>query len=477
MEFNDTTKTEDTLTLKKYENFTKDEMIEIKHFSNSDHESNARKEDSDKTQQKDERYDNPFREEKTEINNSIIEMTESSEKRDSKHDSTNSSSNSRENYSPMKIDFMALEENHEYDTFGDNNTVYRKYKLRKRTSKPVVEYQIDEFEEVKDIKKRISNIEPELNTCTFCSMEFSNKQGYNNHMRIHKNKSSTYKCAQCFQTFTENNDLISHKEIHNDESFFICNKCPVAFTNNCDYLIHKASHNTKKVFTCEECEQTYSNKTSIVKHIETHFDRRTKCHLCFKMIKNYNLQSHLRNHETSYECVECGKCLVNKSDYNLHMTMHTGIKLFQCLYCGKGFANNQQRNNHTRVHTNERPYECKICFQKFKDTIGLQRHKVTHDTVKRHQCNVCGKKYFHLQQLRTHSRIHSDFSRYTCQMCGKRFPNAAGLKTHILYIHKKDRPYKCEYCNYSFIIKGQLVRHCKSKRHNNNVYGFMQKDK
>ncbi|XP_069074929.1 zinc finger protein 40 isoform X2 [Pleurodeles waltl] len=54
--------------------------------------------------------------------------------------------------------------------------------------------------------------------------------------------------------------------------------------------------------------------------------------------------------------------------------------------------------------------------------------------------------------------------KYICEECGIRCKKPSMLKKHIR-THTDVRPYRCNYCNFSFKTKGNLTKHMKSKAH------------
>uniref|UniRef100_A0A8C5EKQ2 C2H2-type domain-containing protein n=1 Tax=Gouania willdenowi TaxID=441366 RepID=A0A8C5EKQ2_GOUWI len=57
----------------------------------------------------------------------------------------------------------------------------------------------------------------------------------------------------------------------------------------------------------------------------------------------------------------------------------------------------------------------------------------------------------------------------TCGYCGLVMSNATNLGVHIRRKHSKDYAYNCTLCNYSCVTKGDMDRHCITKKHSKRV--------
>ena len=88
---------------------------------------------------------------------------------------------------------------------------------------------------------------------------------------------------------------------------------------------------------------------------------------------------------------------------------------------------------------------------------------------------MCGLQYSSLYNLSRHVSIHlqnvpsKDFS---CEACGKLFSSEYSMDRHIVMVHQErseTAKFKCDNCEKSFALKGNLVRHRKGHKSSQNV--------
>ena len=108
--------------------------------------------------------------------------------------------------------------------------------------------------------------------------------------------------------------------------------------------------------------------------------------------------------------------------------------------------------------------------QEIADKLGVSREYVGH--VRRAEnevfiCEQCGKTFASQQNLKIHiDRVHKKLKPFVCewdigdgQICNKTFATQQDLQRHIDTIHKKETPYRCEECGKAFSTRKNLEIH------------------
>ena len=103
---------------------------------------------------------------------------------------------------------------------------------------------------------------------------------------------------------------VSGNHLPIDANDLACLKCDKVFSDKRGYDLHIKSHLGKYKFWCDECKVGYQNKSNYNKHMTKHTGQ--YLYTCMMCQKGFNERSHLLEHENQhagvkFSCRNCGK--------------------------------------------------------------------------------------------------------------------------------------------------------------------------
>lgn len=193
---------------------------------------------------------------------------------------------------------------------------------------------------------------------------------------------------------------------------------------------------------------------------------------CEKIFGTLMKQPH---HVTKYldskrlnKCVipNCKVRLQDMDKLNYHISCHSECG-FKCQECGEKFSFWKPLISHLwRLHRIDMDlYSCDKCEYKTFSLAKLNNiHKLIHSEVRGYVCDVCNKSFKNSKQLRNHKMTHKNKTEkllHICEVCSKTFTDRRQLKVHLDVVHKKIRPYLCNYCGYKGSSRSSLKMHIR----------------
>ena len=227
-------------------------------------------------------------------------------------------------------------------------------------------------------------------------------------------------------------------DVHTE--LFTCVECDYQSKKKHDFLRHKTIHTGGKCYKCEYCNVAFGDKRILISHVRTHTG------------------------EKPYFCDECGL----RSAHSGHISRHKSSKhkqandqkkVYSCIHCDAEFSLKKTLANHIENNECERPYECAICDYKANCEWKLVIHQKSHKQEGEIKCDQCDATFKHKGSLVYHTKVHTgENTVFSCDQCEKTFHRRQTLSDHKEW-HKKQKPQKCDHCQFQCNIDSDLKRH------------------
>ena len=188
-------------------------------------------------------------------------------------------------------------------------------------------------------------------TCEYCNKGFSSKAKMKIHIKSVHFK-DTYRCSQCEMNFSRKDNFERHRKIHSkdsdisdnehkivkqkcDDSGFICKKCGIKFKAKSHLNRHEENSKTEDGIyknICNICGTDFCIQRELFKHQSSEHKELLKCDICLKTFTRSLSYSIHRANRKELLCEQCGQLICTENDFRMHINSVHNIS--KCPYCG-----------------------------------------------------------------------------------------------------------------------------------------------
>ena len=242
---------------------------------------------------------------------------------------------------------------------------------------------------------------------------------------------------------------------------FLCQLCGANCKTKLQMGIHlRVTHEEKEV-SCKICKAVFQGSKLLYNHMRQH---RTKpCKLCWKMISENSLPSHVKNCGGSLEgmlkCNECDYQTNRKQDLQRHDLKHNTVKedsTVACKECKKTFSKEKYLDQHIQVSHGKKSHECGLCKKPFSTNASLQRHINSAHMSSLIRSSTGFGMFEEVKPVEKKSK-------FQCGQCEYETNRNKELKRHIQSGHKEKISTDCDTCEYTSLNSANLKRHMSTK--------------
>ncbi|XP_068951066.1 zinc finger protein 407 isoform X3 [Petaurus breviceps papuanus] len=322
-------------------------------------------------------------------------------------------------------------------------------------------------------------------TCQCCSFISVNEINIRDHMKEEHNLN--FACSHCNRFFLSGKDLAEHETTEQHTKLSVHSKSTQSVSNaltlQTKTLITSELNDNRKdsIDKIEKAFQEDAHKLSKLSHgsevkHSTLSKPQFQCKKCFYKTRSSTvLTRHIKlRHTQDYHflCKACNLYSLSKEGMEKHIKRskhlenarknNIGLRFEECIerVCigasDKKDESNISGNGTTEGNTESMQLQTSSCFETKMSTNKEQSSEITKD----------GELAFANTPKR--GRPKGNISR-TCSHCGLLASSITNLTVHIRRKHSHQYSYLCKVCNYYTVTKGDMERHCATKKHKGRV--------
>ncbi|KAK1895663.1 Zinc finger protein 407 [Dissostichus eleginoides] len=276
--------------------------------------------------------------------------------------------------------------------------------------------------------------------------------------------------------------------------------------------VSKRTPKPKMIYSCNYCGQEFRDKSPLDVHIQSYHTKDSQ--FTFEAGENMDAEKDTEDPGSTLKAtptrvaakrplsrfqLKCTKCDFRVSNPSL-LESHTRIKhmnqqWYRCKLCNFFSATSEwmdvhlSSDSHMQQQKEEKSMELsasEVYVESVaRDSIGesgkvddtaqvatgedvdsaIEGHQETEEAVEAAEADSVEEEDFELQSPKRKRGRPKQVSTTTCGYCGLVVSNATNLSVHVRRKHSKEYGYSCTLCNYSCVTKGDMDRHCITKKH------------
>ncbi|NXT51280.1 ZN407 protein, partial [Pluvianellus socialis] len=340
-----------------------------------------------------------------------------------------------------------------------------------------------------DMKQHCQDSKHQMGGCSFncqlCSFTSLNVISLQSHMSEVHNMS--HSCPTCLLFFQMEEELINHQKNENHDGSLFQQAAPLS-----------NSDQTLQVVT--DADSVSNNSQSLAKEMEVSMKAKTPG---FSFINHRNELKHSVMNKTQFQCKKCFYKTRSSTVLTRHIKLrHAQEYHFLCKACNlyslskEGMEKHIKRSKHLenarKNNIGLRFEECieKVCVgvggiktavdpsisgsgntELDKEIIHVSSSSVENISSNKEFVPLdqrIGENELVLANAPKRGKPKGTISR-TCTHCGLLASSVTNLTVHIRRKHSHQYSYLCKVCNYYTVTKGDMERHCATKKHKSRV--------
>lgn len=300
--------------------------------------------------------------------------------------------------------------------------------------------------------------------------DFKNGGNENHRGQKHSKPKTVHACSYCGDEFKDGPSLETHiKKIHTKEIRYLCDFCSYSCVAKCEYEKHCLSNEHKKKMLeqqdsskAEEAKPPESVSSPSATHTPTlsaEGASQHQCEMCtFTANSTVMLAQHVKMHhpaEHRFHCRACHYYTSTTESMEIHLSEEAHQELAKEQNISPLFKDCVEKI--FVIFSDDQKEDTEIVQKQCSEkAVELTVSVEPPEKVRKGPC----------KQKRGRPKTSNG---NVCSHCGLVASNATNLSVHIRRKHSRMYSFVCKLCNYYCVTKGDMDRHCETKKHINKT--------